>query len=277
MTPSKAAGIIKKLLGTTGRTPAESATFAAKAQELLTKYELSMDDVAYEALSVDDPQGVTRVKLTPWDDRKQIFKFFSVSGRQRVEWIQSLAHWIADANFCRLLVYNGSADIGFIGRESHREVCEFLLVSLLRQLDDAARVAYNEARRKAKARDRDGISYRTSGFIASFRRSFVETIRERLAEKRSAMEEDARAEAEAFAEDNELDASMALVRLDRAEEAVQKYMDDKLNLVSSAGLRGSWGGNSGGRSAGSSAGDQANINSGVGRGGGGPRLLGSGG
>ena len=106
------------------------------------------------------------------------------------------------------------------------------------------------------------------GFYAAFRNAFTSAVVGRLLADREAAREDAFEAGPA---------STALIRLDGAEKAAARWMEENLKLHSGGRLGGSYSGNARGRAAGQQAGEDANLSAnGVRNGGTGPTRIGSG-
>lgn len=243
----------------------EAATFTAKAQELLTRYQLTMSDVEYAAQDDDDPLGKEYHNAS--------------SGYRRVAWMQDLGSAVARAFFCRILVYPGSTGLAFVGRQSHREAAIYVYGRLVREVlrlqDEGYDAIWRETRDKLKhdvpkaewVRAARAAQY---GFKAAFRNAFVHTVRRRLREQEKLHQQEAEASAST-------DNGMALIRLDTAHKAADRWLKENIKTSSCSGLNGQWSGNTAGRRAGAQAGMNANLSAnGVQRGGQGPARIGSG-
>lgn len=163
---------IRKLMSVEGRTEEEAQLFAEKAQELLAKYKLSMTDIQFEDFKVHEP---IEKHLVNWKEHQLKVK------RQRIQWVEDLAYFVADAYQCRFLVHQGTNYITFIGRRNDAKVAEFTLVTLVRMAEKIADKAY--VKFFYECRDR-GEVHLARGFRASFLKGFVLRIGRRLQEKR---------------------------------------------------------------------------------------------
>lgn len=245
----------------------EAATFAAKAQEWLVRHELTMDEVQYQALADEDPLGTTIVYP---NGRDYVGKTMTQSKRQRracrVQWQEDLASAVCHAYFCQYLVHSRSDSLTFIGRKSHREIAEYVFTTLVRELRRLYELEYRRARVQYAREDRlDELR----GFKDGYKLGFIRTVRERLREQAKAARAQAKAETSSF----------ALIRLDNAAEAVERYKKEKIKTVSAASLNGTYTSHEDGVRRGSNAGRNVDISGrGLRSGGGssGPKLLGGG-
>jgi hypothetical protein len=102
---------------------AEAEAFAAKVNAMLLEHKLSMTDVEMVDLEAD-PIDIHLVNLRGYPDIKRV--------RRRVEWQENLAAVIADAHFCRIMVYPSTNYISFVGRKSDAEIAEYMWVTMVR-------------------------------------------------------------------------------------------------------------------------------------------------
>lgn len=111
---------------------AEAEAFAAKVTDLLLQYNLSMDDLPASECREDT---VDKELFDPED-------FGVKAKRSRVQWQETLAVEVAQANFCRILVQPGRNSVSFIGRRHNREVAMWLYATLVGDLETAADRSY---------------------------------------------------------------------------------------------------------------------------------------
>lgn len=202
-----------------GTTPAEAATAAAKAQELLDRYKLSMELVeSAERTGPEEEVG---------GDKDPLWK-----GGKIIQWKRALACGIADANDCQILILAGcrgaknSAEIQLVGRPTDLQVVRYLFAYLEREIDRLAKEALTTA----------PVHYGLSMGAArrvwgnSFRRGAVYEVVNRLRQARVAVRREAAATAAG---------SRALVRLEERSVAVQRWVDEN--------VKGTYKGGSGGR------------------------------
>lgn len=242
----------------------EAATFTAKAQELMTRYELTLDEVEYAAQQEKDP-----IHQAYWRARDHNVP----SRRRRYQWMESLARAVGRAFFCRTLVLSGSNSQVFVGRKSHTEMACYvygrLVRNVLRLQVEEDKALYRKTRDEGGSPEEAKEACR--GFRPAFRNAFVATVAARVREMRKTQRE----AAEAMQAESET--GTALIRLDRAEKAVDQYMDEKMNIHSAGALRGRYSGNRAGRSKGREHGSRASLSAnGVRGGSGGSRALGAG-
>ena len=171
----------------------EAEAFAAMFQQLLLKHKLETTDIEFEEEEKDEP--VDR-HVVDWQE----LRFGKQS--KRVAWIERLAQIISRAYFCRFLIKSGSTRITLVGRKTDTEVAEYILVTLVRIAERLVRKEYSAFRKEHPHGE-------TKGFNRSFMIAFANRLSERYdEERRSATTE-----------------STALVRVNRAEQAVKNYME----------------------------------------------------
>jgi hypothetical protein len=171
----------------------EAEAFAAMLQQLMLRHKIDMTDVEFAETEKDEPIGK---HVVDWQEMKY--------GNRRIGWIEQLAHVVSRAYFCRFLVCTGSSRITLVGRKTDTEVAEFMLVTLVRSAERLVRQEYQRYRKENPGAD-------TKGFQVSFMHAFAQRLRQRFAEERAKA-----------APTN----SMALVRVDKADNAVVQYMND---------------------------------------------------
>lgn len=204
----------------------EALAFAAKVQDLLNEYKLSMEEITLAELDLQDPIGNEEV-----DGDKN----------RRVKWQETLAQIIARANFCRLLLRSsGDNTVWFVGRESDRKIAAWMFAYLRAEIERQAQRAYvkhfNELRKQGRERQ-------ARGFKASFINAFVNALSERY--KRAMKAQTARA-------------------VVISKQAIDKYVDERYRRKV-GNLSGPRGFNADGHEQGYDAGRRANLsNRGVG-------------
>jgi len=148
-----------------------------------------MSDVDYAQHEKQEPIGEHRVE---WED---------VRVRQtRVQWIERLAYVIGRAHFSRFLVYPRSSNITFIGREADAKIAGYLLVVLVRTLEQLSHDAAYRGGNKGE---------RGYGYRQAFIDGFVKRLAERFEEERRAAQ---------------ASSSTTLVRLQHALVRVDEHM-----------------------------------------------------
>lgn len=210
----------------TSNNPHEAAQAAARAQEILDRYEITQAMLDADN-DVDDEEEIENFaeKGAPLDTAKAL-----------ASWKKRLAMGIAEANQC--LVYSGRARgkraIQIIGRPSDVQKVRYMYDYLVRETDQLT---------KHHAR---GCGHTWAN---NFRHGVVDTLRSVLEATRAKVAADMRAAA---------DGSLALVRVDNAlikledrTKAVELYAKVRLNLrVTSHSARGNRGARERGREAG---------------------------
>ena len=189
----------------------EAATFAAKANELLLKHKLEMTDIELVTQDQDDP--IER----DYFDVAQAANLKKGGGRRRAAWIESLASALCNAHFCKLLVIPGTKRIVIIGRNSDRQIVQYLLTTLVREGERLAILYERQARTEAK---RTGLPIPEQP-KRGFQLGFTKGVRERLTEMRASVVKQG--------------GQFALIRFDQAQQAVTKWFDQKYGRTRSAG------------------------------------------
>lgn len=184
---------LKRLAENKSATPAEAASAAARVQELMLKHKLSDDQIC------DENEGVEWWPEPLW------------VGKNRSPWRSVLAIGIAQANACRVLhgvLPMGPRRLTIVGKKGDAEVVRHLYAYLEREIE-----------RHCKAFLAKTAETPTSARLraASFRIGFAETVSRRLAEERAR----AKAEAENHGK------STGLIRLDRDEADIQRWVETK--------------------------------------------------
>lgn len=182
---------------------AEAEAFATKCDELLSKYNLGMDDLAFKRHQEDEP--IERETFYPDE-----FEIKHVG--QRVAWQELLAVSVAQAHDCRLLVWPNSNRITFVGRATNRAATMYVYSILLKAAEEISDREYVKAYYQAK---KDGDVTAARGFKASFLQSFVLRIRSRYYEERRKREDSLKGQ------------STALVRINTERAAVEQWMADQ--------------------------------------------------
>lgn len=203
---------------------AEAQAFADMLNKLLIEHKLEMSDVEFANLQQEEP-----VERETWDEfynRVQLLKEAGVKTRKvRVDWMERLASTIARAHCCRIIVISGSSVVQLVGRRSDRVVAEYMIVTLTRAAQDIARKELQKYRWEVYKRD--GHCKAAQGFHAAFLRSFVIRLMERFDELKRQRT-------------SAPDGSMALIRIDREQKAVDdlmKAMRESKETVKSNALR----------------------------------------
>jgi hypothetical protein len=228
---------------------AEAEAFAAKAQELMIRHELSLSDVEQAELASGDPMGMTRVSYAGTHP--------PLHARARRAWQEDLAAHLANHFGCSFLVYPGSTDYALIGRLSHRRLAEALITRLCLECFRLARAA----------RPPRGSRISTRDYRGSFRRGFITAIAHRLQEER------ARQEAEIRALHSPAKGAALVRRLSDILDRALQWQNQELNVTSASTLRGDRVRDSDAFRRGHRAGSEASLAPPVGEGGGGGRAL----
>lgn len=165
----------------------EAANAAAKAQEMLLKFNLSEEQL--DGVRTDRAEKYTREFYTGHR-----------TGVNEVRWKILLAFAVAKGNLCKVVHIGGSKQICWIGKPSNIEVAKFLyetLVHDLEQISDRKWKAILQARKLAmadpervKLKDPSLFSVHGKTWKKSFFLGAVETISERLREGLSELSTD---------------------------------------------------------------------------------------
>lgn len=182
----------------------EAEALAGKIAELLTKYKLSMTDVELATYERDQPIDQEEI------DHK-------VAGVEptdyRVDWTEQLALAVASGFYCRILVWPKSNRVSFVGRKSDREIAIWLFCVVARKLEREPDRQVLIRRQVYGPKSIPDATVWKNGF----RKGAIEAIRLRMEEAR----------ADATAGQNE----RGLVLVKRADEAVDAWMRERMNLV----------------------------------------------
>ncbi len=136
---------------------AESASFTAKAQELITRHAIDRAVLTHAEGTEGDVPTMVRVMIeSPYVDAKSL-----------------LLHVVADAGRCRSVMHSGLDMSTVMGTADDLAAVEMLFTSLLVQ----AQTALAEAARNAPA----GTRTRSQSFRSAFLTAFADRIGERLA------------------------------------------------------------------------------------------------
>lgn len=176
---------------------AEAQAFAEAVSRLLVQHKLQMTDIDWEIRHKSEPvdQGVL-----DWAKHEMSNK--SV----RCAWSEQLCGIIAKAHQCAILVMPGTNQIVIVGKQSDREVAEFVMVTLCRSAEKIADAEY--VRYFYECKDAGDVT-RARGFRPAFLTGFIQRIGERYNEIRRQQDGDT---------------SMALVRVRQDEREVSDYL-----------------------------------------------------
>lgn len=213
---------------------AEAQAFAAKVQELLDHYKLSMSSIDWEKRDENDPIKMHMIDWTKYGRKVK---------RARIAWLESLADIVAAAYHCKIAVTPGTNYITLVGRGSDREVAEYMIAFLASALDRISLEEYGKAYDAAAA---EGFPERARGFRDSFRQGFVRRLRERFDET--------------LRREKQTATSTAIVRVTNALAEVDAWMKDSKDFGTAPGVRGSSDFNREGFNRGKQRADEMNLN-----------------
>lgn len=109
---------------------AEAMIFADMVQRLLIKHDLELSEVEYQAQLAEDPVKLHKVHIS--------------SKRRSALWQELIARHCALAHLCQAIPVTGRDAFVLIGRRQHRQVAEFMSLTLIRLGADLAQKAYIE-------------------------------------------------------------------------------------------------------------------------------------
>lgn len=131
---------------------------------MLLKHKMDSSILTADVRDLEDPLGTHWVK---WEDLYR---------RKRIKWMQDLSEVVCHAHFCRMLVVTGNNSILLVGRQSDREVCEFVLVTLVRFAEEESQRAFW---RERSARQKKSGSWAMGTYRTSWLAAFVMTVADR--------------------------------------------------------------------------------------------------
>jgi hypothetical protein len=181
---------VQKLLAlATSNNVNESAAAAAKAQELLLKYNLSVEQVA----------GYTVDKAEPIIEQQQMFANSNI-----VEWKASLAFIVARNNLCRGFIQGNK--FVWVGKDTNIQVARYLTDTLIADLERLARDYWNGILLLRQANLATGEAAYVHGrtWKSSFYRGAIDEIKVRLAESKRVLTTDSNMFALVVREDDAL-------------------------------------------------------------------------
>jgi Protein of unknown function (DUF2786) len=222
---------------------AEAQAFAAKVQELLTAYKLSMADIGTGKSVAEEPVGIEYIT---WQDLELDIR------SKRVAWTEQLAQLISEAYYCKFVISRGVGRIGFfVGTDTDREIAKFMFITIGRALNkiaEAANRAYKIKLWKEAGSPRPYVEPdEARGYKAGFMVGFLQRLHERFREELNPKVSVAQTQA------------IVLVRKD-AIKRVNEWCDENLNLKSMPGI-GIRSGNSKGRAHGRDRANELSLKS----------------
>lgn len=197
---------------------AEAQAFAEMFQKLVLANKIDVSDIDFEQQEAEEPVDKHYINYQKAEIPLK---------RKRIDWVESLAHVVAEAHFCRILVHLGSSRITLVGRKSDCEVAEYVLVTLQRAAEKMAKKAYYKywfelfeicrkcgEQKSSHNNDFCGFessTYKAAGFKASWLEAFVGRLAQRYREQRQGYS-----------------GSTALVRINKAEKAVSGWIEENV-------------------------------------------------
>lgn len=213
--------------------PHEAAAFAAKAQEILDRYDieaasLDLEHKEHDPIN-DEPIEDFYRKGSPLD-----------TGKRLAAWKGRLAMTIARYNACK--VYRSGGNLALIGRASDAETVRYLYAFLTKETDRLC--------------NRDGRGMGTV-WRNNFRIGVVEAVSETFKAQRELVRKRVRREAEDKGGNALVLVNNAIAKVDNRRAEVARWTRENIRLVSGRG--GSARYSNSGRSAGRKAGAEINV------------------
>ncbi len=145
--------MIRRLLGlATSNNVHEATLAAAKAQELLFKYNLDIAQIE----ELGGPQA-----------QEYISEFIELSNtKQYISWKRGLLHIIAKYNFCRTVSYTNSVQCMIVGKRHNIEVVQYLYSYLAGEVARLAENGYKNNNRKGWVQKPTWINSFCSGAVS---------------------------------------------------------------------------------------------------------------
>lgn len=194
----------------------EALAFASAVKSMLLKHNLEMSDIEAFAEEQADP-----IKAHYFDPRS----FGLPRSKVRVAWTENLARVIARAHMCDLIAVRASNKLMLIGSREHRQICEFMIVTLTRYAIEHSEKDY--VKFFYRCRDMGDVT-QARGYKAGWLMGFVG----RLAERYSEDEHKTRAEyAEGPNKHALIRLDKQLVRLQDAKDQISKALEAKKSAV----------------------------------------------
>lgn len=182
---------------------AEAQAFAAQIQRLLSEHKINRSEIEEQRLDETDPIGQHAVD-------------FESAGievkRRRIEWQEILGQIVAKANFCKLMVSQGTSQVWFLGRETDAMAAEQVFLYLLRIANSLADKEYVKYFYECKER---GCVEEARGFRASYLAGFCNRLAARYREEQERIRRE------------HASSGTALVRLSDAMTHVENYLKQR--------------------------------------------------
>lgn len=212
--------------------PHEAASAAAKAQDIIDRYQISAALLELEGKTPDEPhEDIGYFKQAPLDGK--------VDGRLS-SWRSRLAITVADANGCKCLFTGGAVNL--VGRPSDAETVRYLYAWLA-----------NETERLADKHGKGcGRPWREN-----FRHGVIDTLGQRLRAQRAATADAMRAEAGAPSAIVLVNQALAKVEARKAD--AQAWVDKNIKVSRSRAIGGGGQFNPGARAMGRKAGHEVAL------------------
>jgi len=160
----------------------EAKAFAAKVQELLTAYKLSMSDV-HRAATVDDEMGIT---YFTWE------QCHLAPRRMRIPWSELLANLIGRTYYCKFIIAGYGGYIGsYVGTKTDREIAIYMFCFIAEFIE---KLSYREYKRYYNdLRDSGGDMSEATNYRSGYITGFITRLGERFDEEVSTSSKDAAA------------------------------------------------------------------------------------
>jgi len=187
-----------------GITEAEALAFAATMQRLMLQYNLTMSDVEWQTMKVDENISTMRVG----------FRQGMRTVKMRIGWRETMAKFVCRAHFCKCLVILRTSDLTFVGRPKDLESAATTFVYLACVAERLADTDY--AKRYTEAYKAGDVTT-VRGYRQSYLYGFAERLGALYALEVKQIEEN-------------IGSSTALVRTTDALAAVNQYATETLKV-----------------------------------------------
>lgn len=185
----------------------EAQLFAAKIQELLSKYKLEMGDVDFAQLDRTDP--VKFQEIMPGEMLTAGIK----PRQKRVTWAEIIADGVAYGHFCKFMVMQGTNVVCFIGRGSESQIAKHMFLILCATAEKLADEAYGVRWKECAEL---GNVTRARGFRKSWLLGFAVRIKKRYYDLRQMVHFE------------QASNETALLRLDNSGLAIEAWVKENL-------------------------------------------------
>lgn len=188
---------------------AEAQIFAAKLEELLIKYNLSLSEIEYDKQFGDEQIEYHHLS---WEN------YGLKTTKRRCGWLERLASIVTKYNGCKILCTKGTNKLIIVGKESNAAIAEYMIGVLAKSCYDMMCVEYNKIYRKLQL---EGRTSEMKDWTQCFYFGFATGIKEKL-----------KNEMEKTKQSEQTENSTALVRLDKNIKEVDDFLQGRTNKAS---------------------------------------------